>query len=105
MSFVASTLGPQIHESLEIIEDADEVEEEELDNINIAISPQNIANYEKQFSPENKPIEIEEPKLAPFTNRKHRRMLNEGQKQILSKGELKRYKGGEVNSSIEAIQN
>ena len=32
-------------------------------------------------------------------------MLNEGQKQILSKGELKRYKGGEVNSSIEVIQN
>ena len=39
MSFVASALGPQIHESLEIIEDADEIEEEELDNINVAISP------------------------------------------------------------------
>ena len=39
ISFVASALGPQIHESLEIIEDADEIEEEELDNINVAISP------------------------------------------------------------------
>ena len=98
ISFVASALGPQINESLEIIEDADEVEEEELDNINVAVSPQNIINLEKH-------IENEEPKLAPFTNRKHRRMLNEGQKQILSKGELKRYKGGEVNSSAECLQN
>ena len=33
-------------------------------------------------------------------------MFNEGQKQILSKGELKRYKGEKsANSSMEDIQN
>lgn len=78
MNFVTSALGPQINESLEIIEDADEIEEEELENINVAISPQNIVNFEKQFSPDKTHIETEEPKLAPFTNRKHRRILNEG---------------------------
>lgn len=35
MSFVTSALGLLAQESLEIIEDADEVEEDELDNINI----------------------------------------------------------------------
>lgn len=36
-SFVTSALGLLAQESLEIIEDADEVEEDELDNINIGV--------------------------------------------------------------------
>lgn len=35
ISFVTSALGLLAHESLEIIEDADEVEEDELDHINL----------------------------------------------------------------------
>ena len=46
ISFVTSALGQQVHESLEIIEDADEIEEEELDNINLTATPHNDTNFE-----------------------------------------------------------
>ena len=51
ISFVTSALGLLAQESLEIIEDADEVEEDELDNINLCeqksplISPQAIEDF------------------------------------------------------------
>ena len=48
ISFVTSALGQQVHESLEIIEDADEVEEEELDNINIDANPPQDTSFDAQ---------------------------------------------------------
>lgn len=102
ISFVTSALGLLAHESLEIIEDADEVEEDELDHINLCeqqspkitntmqakdcLSPTPLHKFDDPPSPSQ---------LGPFKHphRKLRRQLNEAQRQILSKGDLKRYKG------------
>lgn len=101
VSFVTSALGLLAQESLEIIEDADEVEEDELDQINLYDhSPIRTPIKDiDEFSPV--PVQQSEeppsPTHGPFKHqhRKLRRNLNEGQKQILSKGDLKRYKGDE----------
>lgn len=109
INFVTSALGLLAQESLEIIEDADEVEEDELDNINLCeqkspiIGPNAIEDFTVQQS--------EEPtspghSYGPFKhhNRKLRRNLNEGQKQILSKGDLKRYKVREEDILDEQVE-
>ena len=64
MSFVTSTIGQQVHESLEIIEDADEVEEEELDNINLEPCPPQDTSFDDISPMKTKDKENEEPKLA-----------------------------------------
>ena len=88
ISFVTSALGLLAQESLEIIEDADEVEEDELDNINLCeqqspnMTP--VAELEdNNFSP--MPVQqSEEPQTpsyyGPFKHagRLKRRTLNEG---------------------------
>ena len=53
ISFVTSALGLLVQESLEIIEDADEVEEDELDHINLCEqqSPIRTPCKEEEFSP------------------------------------------------------
>lgn len=101
ISFVTSALGLLAQESLEIIEDADEVEEDELDQINLCEqqSPIHKPFKDDEFSP--MPVQQSEEPPSPSTvpskhhSRKLRRNLNEGQRQILSKGDLKRYKGVE----------
>lgn len=88
---MTSALGLLAQESLEIIEDADEVEEDELDHINLCEqqSPNQtpIAELEdNNFSP--MPVQqSEEPSspsgIGPFKHggpRLKRRTLNEGQK-------------------------
>ncbi len=52
MSFVTSALGLLAQESLEIIEDADEVEEDELDQINLCEqSPDRSPTLQEDFMP------------------------------------------------------
>ncbi len=52
MSFVTSALGLLAQESLEIIEDADEVEEDELDQINLCEqSPNRSPSQQEDFMP------------------------------------------------------
>ena len=55
ISFVTSALGLLVQESLEIIEDADEVEEDELDHINLCEQQSPVPTPSKskldEFSP------------------------------------------------------
>ena len=87
------------------------MEEDELDNINICEQSPVYRNCNQQvdrkgqsFSPISLPQSAEP--VVPSNNqqmhaRKMRRNLNEGQKQILSKNELKKLKGEDENSSSE----
>lgn len=62
ISFVTSALGLLAQESLEIIEDADEIEEDELDHINLCEqSPTASPIIEDQFSPVPVVIPSDEP--------------------------------------------
>lgn len=85
ISFVTSALGLLVQESLEIIEDADEVEEDELDHINLCEqqSPIRTPCKEEEFSPT--PVQQSDEPASPtyggpfkHHSRKLRRNLNEG---------------------------
>ena len=84
------------------------IEEDELDNINLCDqSPtahkQPAPIMDDQFSPiqTSAPEEPSSPSQPPFRliQRSKRRNQNEGHRQILSKGDLKRYKGLEEDEN------
>jgi len=88
ISFVTSALGLLAQESLEIIEDADEVEEDELDHINLCEQQSPKLRSDSRFNCVS-PVPLkhsEEPPSpsqgGPFRHphRKLRRNLNEGQR-------------------------